>query len=254
MSGKKNSRRAGKSLDRLLSEWPYEPSSVSVRIVKGDDARDVIQMRVDMGILQLETTGRPDGERFDGGDTYYDHLLKESLESENGFELSEDQCAEADREFVQFYHRRICWLALREYRRAVNDADHTLAFMDFCSEHSPEEAWALTHEQYRPFVLFHRTQAAALAELEDSGPESAISEINRGLEQFETLFREHDAEEYYEDDELVARLKELRESLREEFEVGRTLSERLADAIAAEEYELAARLRDELARRSDGGR
>ena len=28
-------------------------------MIKGKDDRDVLQMRVDMGILQLETTGRP---------------------------------------------------------------------------------------------------------------------------------------------------------------------------------------------------
>ena len=36
--------------------------------------------------------------------------------------LSEEQCLEADREFVQFYHRRICWLTLRHYARALADA------------------------------------------------------------------------------------------------------------------------------------
>ena len=38
------------------------------------------------------------------------------------FVLSEDQCLEADREFIQFYHRRICWMALENFRRAVADA------------------------------------------------------------------------------------------------------------------------------------
>ena len=30
--------------------------------------------------------------------------------------MTEEQCQEVDREFVQFYHRRVCWLTLREYR------------------------------------------------------------------------------------------------------------------------------------------
>ena len=109
----------------------------------------------------------------------------------------------------------------------------------------------MTHEQYRPFVLFHRIQASALAQLErDGGPENAIQEINRGLTQMRELFDEFGAEDHYEDDELVARLTELREELRDKFEVGRTLQERLTDAVDSEQYELAARLRDEIARRS----
>ncbi len=81
--------------------------------------------------------------------------------------LSDEQCQEADREFIQFYHRRVCWLSLREFQRAVKDADHSLAFMDFVKKCSPNDEWTLSHEQYRPFILFHRTQAAALSLLED---------------------------------------------------------------------------------------
>ncbi len=45
-----------KNFDALLREWNFDPHSLSVRLVKGEDGRDVIQVRVDLGILQLETT------------------------------------------------------------------------------------------------------------------------------------------------------------------------------------------------------
>jgi hypothetical protein len=237
-------------IDRLLSSWPYRPGEVLARMVKAADGREVLQMRVDMGVLQLEIEGRPDGTRPHGVATYFAYL-QAKCDDDATFVLTADQCMEADREFVQFYHRRICWLALREYRRAAQDADHSLAFMDFARQHSPDEEWTMSHEQYRPFVLFHRVQAGALAELEDSGPEAAIAEINAGLLLFRSLFEEFEADERYEDDDLVARLVELKESLREHYHVGRTLDEQLADAIAAEKYELAARLRDKLARRGE---
>ena len=147
-----------------------------------------------MGVLQMESEGRPDGTRPHGYETYYDFLLGQEFRDVE-FQLTEEQCSEADREFVQFYHRRICWLALREFPRAVADADHTLALMDFCGEHSPDEKWTISHEQYRPFVLFHRTQAAALAELDRHSPEAAIQEINHGLDQLRGVFAQHDAEE-----------------------------------------------------------
>jgi hypothetical protein len=194
----------------------------------------------------METDLRPDGMRPHGAETYYDYLVGEVIREGGGFRLSKEQCAEADREFVQYYHRRLCWLSLREYRRAVRDADHSLAFMDFVREHSPDEEWALSHEQYRPFVLFHRVQAAALASLEEHGPEAAIGEINTGLATFRDLFARYDASEQFEEDELVKRLREMRESVRQRYEVGRTLSEQLADAVKAENYELAAKIRDRI--------
>jgi hypothetical protein len=150
---------------------------------------------------------------------------------------------------VQYYYRRTCWLALREFRRAVDDADHTLALMDLSKRHATNEEWVLSHEQYRPFVLFHRTQALALAELEAAGPEGAIMAINQGLERLRQVFVEFEAEDHFDDDELVNKLTELRESIRQHYEVGKTLHEQLAEAIASEHYEKAAKLRDEIARR-----
>lgn len=235
-------------LDDLLSQWAFDPATLNVRLVKGKDGRDVIQMRVDMGVLQLETTGRPDGLPIEGCETYLEYLQLQHL-AQPDRTLSEEECGEVDREFMQFYHRRICWLRLQHYHRAVMDADHTLRLMNLSDEMSPDEEWAGTHQQYRPFVLFHRTQAEALGELEENTAEHAVQAINRGLETIRDFFDQHGAEEHFEEDELVVRLVELRESLRTEYAVGQTLRERLEAAVEQEQYELAARLRDELTRR-----
>ena len=242
-----------RDIDTLLKRWQFRPGEVNARLVKARDGRQVLQMRIDMGIVQMETELRPDGMRPNGAETYYDYLVSEAVREGDEFRLTQEQCAEADREFVQYYQRRLCWLALREYRRATQDADHSLAFMDFVHRHSPDEEWTLSHEQYRPFVLFHRVQAGALAALEEHGPENAIREINSGLSRFRDLFARYDAVEQYADDELVRRLEEMRESVRERYEVGRTLEEQLAEAVRVEDYELAARIRDELRGERSGG-
>jgi hypothetical protein len=235
-----------RDIDSVLKTWKFRPGEVNARLVRARNGRDVLQMRVDMGVLQMETDLRPDGLRPNGAETYYDYLVGEVIREGEGFRLSREQCTEADREFIQYYHRRLCWLSLREYRRAARDADHSLAFMDFVRSHSPDEEWTLSHEQYRPFVLFHRIQAAALAALEEGGAEEAIAEINEGLSRFRALFERYDAAEQYADDELVRRLVEMRESVRQRYEVGRTLDEQLADAVQAENYELAAKIRDRI--------
>ncbi len=183
------------------------------RVVKASDGRPVLQMRIDLGILQMEVEDRPDGSKPHGERTYYDYLLRESLEKpdEDDFVMSPEQCVLADQEFAQFYHRRICWMALREFHNAVRDADHTLAFMDFVKQHSPNEDWTIGHEQYRPFVMFHRVHACSLAELNSHGPEAAIAELNRRLNDFRTLYQEYEAEDKFSDDEFVARLLDMKE-------------------------------------------
>ena len=45
--------------------------------------------------------------------------------------MSTEQCAELDREIIQFYHRRVAWRYLGKHDRVIQDAEHTLALMDF---------------------------------------------------------------------------------------------------------------------------
>jgi hypothetical protein len=235
-------------IDLILHQWPFKPGVIAARLVRAEDGREVLQMRIEMGLLQMETTGRPDGEHPGGAETCLEWSNDLALAQGKSFALNEAQCMEIDREFLQFYHRRICCLALRQFARALADADHVLALMDFVAAHSPNEQWILSHEQYRPFVLFHRVQAAAMTALEESGAEAAIEAINQGLARMREVFVKFDAEDQFDQDELVAQLNVMKESLRQEYHVGKTLAEQLADAVAAEEFERAARLRDEISR------
>jgi len=220
-----------------------------VRQIQGADGREVLQMRVDLGILQLECTGRPDGVKPEGFETWYDYLASVALEEGRSYRLDEASCHEVDREFYQFYHRRICWLNLKRYPEVVRDAKHSLALMDFSSAHSPDPEWSLMHEQYRPFVMFHLIQANALIALADSNPETAIESIDQGLEALAKVFAKYDAAEHFEQDAFVKKLREMRVSITEHHELGPSLAEQLAEAISAENYELAAELRDRKDRR-----
>jgi hypothetical protein len=240
------------NLDRILREWEFEPGKPVVRRMTGDDGRDVLQMRVDMGVLQLETTGRPDGERPHGFPTYYDYLLSAAFQEGPDFALGEERQSEVDREFYQFYHRRICWLTLNEYGPAAADAEHSLRLMDFSSANAADREWALMHEQYRPFVMFHQVQATALTMLQADKPEEAVQVIDKGLESLASLFTQHGAEEIFDEDVFVVKLREMQTSIKSHFHLGPSLAEQLAEAVAAEQYELAAKIRDRLARRREG--
>ena len=82
--------------------------------------REVIQVRVDLGMLQMEIDGRPDGQRPHGFATYFDYLQAEADKAESAgkeFVLSEEHAEEADREFFD--------RALELYRQR-SDKDWTL--------------------------------------------------------------------------------------------------------------------------------
>jgi UvrB/uvrC motif len=238
-------------IDAALQGWDYKPGVVQARLVQAGNARQVIQLRVDLGLLQLETNGRPDGTRPHGCDSYFAYLVRQANLAERAgqpFVLSEEQCQEADREFVQYYHRRLCWLALRNYGQAAADADHTLVFMDFVRDHSPGEEFTQAHEQYRGFVLFQRTQAQAALAVEKGQAEAAIDEILAGLEKMRAFFAAYELEEQFDDNGMVQQLRKMEESLRQTHGIEATLREQLRQAVANEEYETAAKIRDALRR------
>jgi hypothetical protein len=239
------------NLDRMLRDWAYEPGRPVVRRAVGDDGRELLQMRVDLGMLQLEVHGRPDGQRPHGFPTYYDYLVSAAFQEGQDFSLDDERQQEVDREFYQFYHRRICWLTLNEYSRAAADAEHSLRLMDFSSANASDREWALMHEQYRPFVMFHQVQASALTKLQLDEPAAAVKEIDAGLDSLAALFAQHGAEEHFDEDVFVVKLREMQASIKSHFHLGPTLAEQLAEAVALEQYELAAKLRDRLARRRE---
>ena len=49
-------------INALLEDWHYNsPGELVVRKIMGNDGLPKIQMRVDLGLLQMECTARPDG-------------------------------------------------------------------------------------------------------------------------------------------------------------------------------------------------
>jgi hypothetical protein len=255
-----------RDLDDVIQGWPYdpEPGEVLAREVRARDGRMVLQVRIELGVLQLEVTGRPDGLRPHGFVSYLDYLRHSAAgrgQAPGGkapaWVMSAHQCSEADREFVQFYHRRVAWLALRRFDKAIHDADHTLALMDFIRRHGNEEEYIASHEQFRGLVLFHRTQAAIQLALERHSPEEAIDAVRDGVERLthhqRTFWEEHETAES-PNPPLVDQLNKYEQDIREKFSVEKTLREQLDEAVAQEQYELAARLRDQILAKSKARR
>lgn len=247
-----------RDIDEALRDWPFEPEpgEVMAREVRGRDGRRLLQIRVELGLLQLEVDGRPDGTRPHQFNTYLDYLRHRAASrglAPGGkappWSMTAEQCEEADREFVQYYHRRVGWLSLQRYDRALADADHTLALMDFVCRHGINSEYIGSHEKFRGLVLFHRTQAAAALALERRRPEEAVDAVREGarrLAKHQQVWDEEHEEEETPDCTLIEQLELLESEIRKNFAVDKTLGEQLDEAVATEDYERAARLRDQI--------
>ena len=246
-----------KDLDDVIQGWPYdpEPGEVLAREIRARDGRNVLQIRIELGVLQLEVAGRPDGSRPHGATTYLDYLRHHAASRGPGegqgsnWVMSQHHCVEADREFVQFYHRRMAWLSLRRYELAIRDSDHTLALMDFVRKHGADEDYIASHEQFRGLVQFHKAQAQAAMALERRRPEEAIDALRDGVEKIHfhqrTWWEERDATES-PNPSLIEQLRLNEQEIRRNYAVEKTLREQLDEAVAREDYEAAARIRDQI--------
>ena len=50
-----------RDLRALLLDWPFDPDRLNARVLEIEEGRTVLQVRVELGILQMEIEGRPDG-------------------------------------------------------------------------------------------------------------------------------------------------------------------------------------------------
>jgi UvrB/uvrC motif len=245
-----------RDIDEALNGWPYEPDpgEVVAREIRARDGRHVLQVRIELGLLQLEVEGRPDGVRPHGFPTYFDYLRHRASTRSSAqagaktpWTMSAEHCAEADREFAQFYHRRVAWLSLQRYDKALQDADHSIGLMDFVRKFATDADYVASHERFRGLVLFHRTQAAAALALERRKPEEAIDAVRDGMERLVEHQQVVSTEtEDTPNEALIEQLRVLEREIRKNFSVEKTLREQLDEAVADEDYELAARLRDQI--------
>src|SRR6184192_523967 len=108
-------------ISHLLEQWDYQPGQVVVRRFIGKDGVEKIQLRVDLGLLQMNAQGRPDGKRPFGHPSLLDyHLVKlqkyttKHDGSTEGFVLRPEYCSKLQLEALQFHHRYICLLQLED--------------------------------------------------------------------------------------------------------------------------------------------
>jgi UvrB/uvrC motif len=242
-------------ISHLLDQWEYQPGQVVVRRFRAKDGREKIQLRVDLGLLQMNADGRPDGKRPYGHPSlfeYYRARLQRYVAahegSDAGFRLKGEDCARLQLEALQYHHRYICLLQLEDYAKVIRDAERNLQVFDFVGKHAKSEelSWAL--QQFRPQLLMVLTRARAAQALQADDYESAVQQVEQGLEEIRGFFREHAGSETADASGEVQSLENWLKQIRAQRPLSRKeqLEKALREAINSEDYERAAQVRDAL--------
>jgi hypothetical protein len=242
-------------ISRHLEEWDYKPGQVVVRKFKGRDGTEKLQLRVDLGLLQMNAEGRPDGKQPFGHTSlfeYYQARLYKYLEAHGSggdeFHLKAEDCSKLQLEALQYHHRYICLLQLEDYAGVIRDAERNLSVFDFVAKHAETEELVWSLRQFQPQLLMILTRARAMQALAVEDYPDAIQHVEQGVEVIRNFYREHSRTELAEQSGEINSL----ETWLVEIRANRPLSARekleraLSEAVKQEDYEKAAQVRDAL--------
>jgi hypothetical protein len=249
-----------RDLRTILEGWNYEPGKISVRKIIGSDGHEKIQTRIDLGLLQIEPTGRPDGTRPHGYESVLDHYeqkLRDHMHragSEAGFTLNPDACADLRHEAYLYYQRYLSLFVLEEFDGVERDTARNLRVADLCHRYAvnPTDRQAL--EPQRAYVLMMNTRARAYGLLQRGAYEAALAIIDLGMAGIRKAVCKAEADAADDcagDGQPVAELRILEELRTEVYrqippDCPTRLRWELADAVSREDYERAALLRNRL--------
>ena len=128
----------------ILAGWDFNPDEIQVRLITGDDGQRKIQMRVDLGVLQMELAGRPDGQRPHGFESLLEYY--EAREQEGGgrrpgvLARSRRPAASSCARGCQYYHRYLSAFHLRRYDLVCGTRNGTCGSLPSWSSTPPASA------------------------------------------------------------------------------------------------------------------
>ena len=239
----------------ILENWPHEGGHLSARRIRGDDGRDKLQLRLELGILQMEITGRPDGKRPYGFESllgYYQNQLKQYRDSgqDEDFHLDERACEMLRAEAAMYYNRYLAAFILEDFALVDADTRRNLDLMDFCYQHAEADTDKHLLEQHRPYVLMMNARARARLALADARPKAALAVVRETIGDVHRHYERFGLDEAGAAGSELAVLGALASEIEQRVPVDplTKLRKQLDQAIAEERYEDAAVLRDQLRR------
>lgn len=248
-------RFPSRDITPVLKGWDYEPGAINVRKVAGLDGLPKLQMRLDLGVLQMEMSGRPDGARPQGCESFLEYVEQQLVEhkkrhgTESGFHLDGVQCQQLREESLMYYHRYLSLFVLEEFPGVVRDTAHNLRVLDVCGQFAEEEEDRLILEQYRPYIIMMHARAEATIFVSKEQYAQAMQVIETGLSDIKEFFTSVGHRQEYNRSNEVRVLKRFAREIRRKLPIAPIvkLRRKLEKAVQSERYEDAAALRDQIA-------
>ena len=251
-------------ISKVLENWDYRLGRVDARRVKGEGGVEKLQLRIDLGLLQMNAQFRPDGKRPFGHPTLLDHFLirlERHREKHGGeddaFSINPDECAKLQQEAIQYHHRSICNFELEDYEAVERDTEHILELLDFVQDYAVEDEIGQSFQQFRPQTIMMQIRAVGTELIAGNNYDAAIEEITSAIEELNQFYNEMGRQELVDSSMEVHSLREWLKDVEAEaadkkpITEGEKLQHKLNKAVEREDYEAAAKMRDQLSKLND---
>ena len=250
-----------------LEKWPYDPERC-LRLTHGYDGRELLLVRLPLGIEQYELKGRPDGLKPYGCESVLEHHLDRLAEARardqaEDFDLGPNECAELFNEGTLYYNRYIHLFQLKDWKRTARDTARNIQLFDLVHQFALNEEDRMNLEQWRPFILRIHSTAEAMMQIEAGHPGSAIQTIKEAVQKIELLDILDNETFLFERQRSLSALNEFLAQISTDLEPShssaselRRLELELRRAIEEQAFEQAAQLRDriqELKKKTEAG-
>ena len=251
-------------ISKVLENWDYRLGRVDARRVIGEGGVEKLQLRIDLGLLQMNAQFRPDGKRPFGHATLLDHFLirlERHREKHGGedddFSINPDECAKLQQEAIQYHHRSICNFELEDYEAVERDTEHILELLDFVQDYAVEDEIGQSFQQFRPQTIMMQIRAVGTELIAGNNYDAAIEEITGAIEELNQFYNEMGRQELVDSSMEVHSLREWLKDVEAEaadkkpITEGEKLQHKLNKAVEREDYEAAAKMRDQLSKLND---
>jgi hypothetical protein len=237
----------------VLAGWDFDPDRVQVRVITGDDGHEKIQMRIDLGLMQMEVSGRPDGERPGGHESMlesYEAAQQAAAAAGESFTLGPEECAILMREGLQYYHRYLSAFHVQRYDLVAQDTARNLRLFAFVVKHAIRQRDRIEFDRYRPYVEMMHYRARASEALARGDRRAALDHIDGGVGAIRRFLADYGQEDHEGECPELQFLLQWRKDLERDKPIGplERLEQQLEVSVKLEHYEEAARIRDQIRR------
>ncbi len=179
--------RLVRALDEILDSLSFDVAH-PIKVLKLAEGKEVVVVQSNaFTISRIYTSGRPDGKRPHGRESYYEYFCeqledyKQQHGSDEGFGLTPEDWRVLFRESYDRYTRYLLFAGIKRWADVKRDTNTNLAVTNMAKKFAPSEiAWE--SYQYKGYMLMMNSMAnAELCLMEDDRP-GALDQVNLGIQ------------------------------------------------------------------------